>query len=358
MNANIFETIAKIIVKNNEHQFKNLDEEHQEITTETLNRMYRQMYTLTVLLKSFLEKEINHGTIEIEEDVFQTFMMYEEAIEFGFSYTEESNTHAGELIARLCIEYIFPNQKMSLNFVQTLAFITQMFILLNIKYCIEEEDILIDDNEEFIECLNMYEFIINNYAEEAEYIELKDISLSTNFPEGVAMNAKEEIVYAIIRHITGNDAEESMKQIQRSAMYIALHSDEVNVLRHLTTQDHSIQNGIAKTFINQNDTIHSVCEYLIDNDVLHEQAEQEIVRTVLHFVCNEDELQPIDNSMEYALIIYDVFQMMRISFVIEDRIELINAMKTVFSFEEHEEYQELIQYINATSGTLSEESTT
>ena len=39
MNANIFETIAKIIVKNNEHQFKNLDEEHQEITTNGMLRI-------------------------------------------------------------------------------------------------------------------------------------------------------------------------------------------------------------------------------------------------------------------------------------------------------------------------------
>jgi hypothetical protein len=359
MNANIFETIARIIVQNNAHQFKHIDEDIQEITFDTLNRIFRQMYSLSIFFKTFLEREVKHETIEIEEDVFEAFMMHQEMLTIECRISLQSvDSHPAEMIAKVIIEQILQKEHKSLNFIQTLAFIGQIFVLLNITHCIEEEDVYFEDNEEEIECLNMFSLIIDTFAVEAEIIEIIDNQFSTYNPEGDVMNAKEEVIYGIMQHVFDNEEHESLKHIRRTAMYLALHSDEVNVLKNLTTQDHSIQFGIANTIINNNETIHSICEYLIENNMLHEQAEQEIARTVLHFLCTEEEMPHIETTVEYAHIMYDIFQMMRLSFVIEDRIELIDAMKSVFTDEEHEEYQELIQYINATSDSMSEESTT
>ena len=359
MKKNIFETIAMMIVQNNAHQFVQLDEEYQEIRNETLNRIFRQMYSLTILLKTFLEREIEHDMIEIEEDVFETFMIHQEMLGIEFRNALQSlDSHPGEMIATVCLKHILPNAKNSMNFVQTLAFIGQIFVLLNITHCIQEDDIEFDGNEEDIESLQICNSIIKTFAEEVEIIEMIDTPCSMNFPKGDAMNAKEEVVFGIMQHITEYASIESLKHIQRTAMYIALHSDQINVMKDHTTHDHAIQFGIANIFINNNETIHSICEHLIAHDVLHEQAQEEIVRTIFHFLCNEEEQPLIDNPIDYAHVVYDMFQMLRLSFVIEDRIELINAMKTVFSYEEHEEYQELIQYLNATSGALSEESTT
>ena len=127
------------------------------------------------------------------------------------------------------------------------------------------------------------------------------------------------------------------------------------MLRALNTSDFAIPFGIGITHINHIETIHTICEYVITNEVLHEDAEREIVRPVLFLLCREEELPELEYPVEFTQVMYDIFQMLRISCIISDRTDILEALKNVFSFEEHEEYQELIQYINATTEEYTED---
>jgi hypothetical protein len=357
MNANIFETIALVVVNNNAHLFINLDPENQEVNIETLKRIFRQMFCLTLQLDTFLESEIENNAIVINQDVFRTFMENRELIDESVKEvieSEESSSHISEIIAELCIKDLYASSMQMMNFVESLEIIAQVFVLVNKSLCFAEEDFAFAEVE-YEECQYMYCHIMGKHATIAEVIEIRDNTFHTTTYGGNAMNAKIKVIDAIINHIPADNLQESIKHVQRTALYIALHTQEVHVLSRLNTSDFAIPFGIGITHINHTETIHTICEYVITNEVLHEDAEREIVRPVLFLLCREEELPELEYPVEFTQVMYDIFQMLRISCIISDRIDILEALKNVFSFEEHEEYQELIQYINATTEEYTED---
>ncbi len=309
MNANIFETIALVVVNNNAHLFINLDPENQEVNIETLKRIFRQMFCLTLQLDTFLESEIENNAIVINQDVFRTFMENRELIDESVKEvieSEESSSHISEIIAELCIKDLYASSMQMMNFVESLEIIAQVFVLVNKSLCFAEEDFAFAEVE-YEECQYMYCHIMGKHATIAEVIEIRDNTFHTTTYGGNAMNAKIKVIDAIITHI------------------------------------------------NHTETIHTICEYVITNEVLHEDAEREIVRPVLFLLCREEELPELEYPVEFTQVMYDIFQMLRITCIISDRIDILEALKNVFSFEEHEEYQELIQYINATTEEYTED---
>ena len=90
------------------------------------------------------------------------------------------------------------------------------------------------------------------------------------------------------------------------------------------------------------------------NEDWHEEDSEYLARLAKD--CNrEEELPELEYPVEFTQVMYDIFQMLRISCLISDRTDILEALKNVFSFEEHEEYQELIQYINATTEEYTED---
>ncbi len=357
MKENIFETIALVVVTNNAHLFINRGPEQQEVSIETVNRIFRQMYCLTLQLNTFLEREVENNAIAINEDVFNIFMNNRERLHLSFveSVQSENQTkHVSAVIAELCIRDVYSTFMQEMRFVQSLEVIAQVFVLLNTSLCIAEEEFALAEDE-YEECQHMYSHVIRKHATIAEVIEIRDNTFHTTTYGGNAMNAKIKVIDAIINHVPEENLQESIKHVQRTALYIALHSEEVSVLRPLSTSEFAIPFGIGITHINHRETIHSICEYVIANEVLHEDAEREIVRPVLFLLCREEELPELEYPVEFTQVMYDIFQMLRISCIITDRTELLEALKNVFSSEEHVEYQELIQYINATSEEYTED---
>lgn len=356
MNANIFETIAQVVVKNNAHLFINRGPENQEVNNETLKRIFRQMFCLTLQLHTFLEREIENNAIAINQDIFDTFMKNRElisesvieALEF-----EETSSHISELIAELCIKDIYASSMLTKDFVQSLEVITQVYVLVNTSLCFAEEDFAYAEDE-YEECQYMFRYILSKHAMIAEIIEIRNTFHTTTYG-GNAMNAKIKVIDAVINHVPAHNLQESIKHVQRTALYIALHSEEVHVLRTLNTSEFAIPFGIGITNINHSKTIHSICEYIIANEIFHEDAEHEIVRAVLFLLCKEEDIPELDYPVVFTQVMYDIFQMLRISCIISDRTDILEALKNVFSFEEHEEYQELIQYINATTEEYTED---
>jgi|GEM_PF-6370358 len=358
MNENIFETIALVVVKNNAHLFINHGPDQQEVNSETVDRMFRQMYCLTLQLKTFLEREIENNAIVINEDVFALFMNNTERFTnsiIASLQNEDETTHISSIIAELCITDIYESHFATLNFVQSLEVISQVFVLVHSSFNFDEDTFAFAEDE-YEECKHMFSYVIRKHAIIAEVIEIRDNSIHSN-QGGNAMNAKSNVINAIINHASAGNLHESIKNVQRTALYVALHSQEIHALRTLSTTEFAIPFGIAITYINHKDTIQSICEYVIANEVLHEDAEREIVRPTLFLLCTEEELPELEFPGEFTQVMYDIFQMLRISCIISERTDIIEALKNVFSEEEHYEYQELIQYINATSDAELEEST-
>ena len=357
MNANIFETIALVVVKNNAHLFINRGPENQEVNNDTLKRIFRQMFYLTLQLDTFLEREIENNAIAINQDIFDTFMKNRELISESVIEaleSEEASSHISEIIAELCIKDLYDSSMQTMNFVESLEIIAQVFVLVNKSFCFAEEDFAFAEVE-YEECQHMYCHIMGKHATIAEIIEIRDNTFHTTTYGGNAMNAKIKVIDAIINHIPADNLQESIKHVQRTALYIALHSEEVHVLRALNTSEFAIPFGIGITNINHSKTIHSICEYIIANELFHKDAEHEIVRAVLFLLCKEEEIPELDYPVVFTQVMYDIFQMLRISCLISDRTDILEALKNVFSFEEHEEYQELIQYINATTEEYTED---
>jgi hypothetical protein len=138
---------------------------------------------------------------------------------------------------------------------------------------------------------------------------------------------------------------DTLGNLLRCLLYIALNQDDVEILHGLPNKEKDIRDSIAEAGIYIKDEIVRFAEHSI---LLKEaiNTPQTNFMSIFHNQLKSKFIEPDQDFEGFLSQMFEIYQMVEIVLNIEKREDLIEDLKDLFSEEEHQAYDMFIKIIN------------
>lgn len=356
---NIYEIIGKIIIAQNAQKFSRKEVVENTVSEHVRISIYRQIVGIVVSLNMNKDVELQqrittlHATIvEHFQDNLEGFAILMNAFHQKGRDEEYAET-MGNFIKHFFLTEIIGDE--ILSFEEEIVFITQVFMLIELTterdfiQHITDELFKTYEEEELSACDGIYQTLMYVLSEqEGQDEHSMDLFMDSEDPNEV-------ISGEIFQYASNKSRMGIIHAIQRLSMYVALHTDEVDILSSLQNNQFNIQPSIGAFFTDHYEDIFAECEKIINEFPKHPEGAQRILSQLKYHPESKVHIPKLKNPIEYISFLMEVFHMLCIMCRIRQREDIIQRLKETFSAEEQEIFSAFITETNRKTRTSDKE---
>ena len=349
MYATLFSAIADNIVAEVNNTKNPPFATMNEVPKQVQIQIYRRIVGVIATMKTLEGEGVTLSGEAFNQTVGTEFCEHQESFATLLEFIlldEELEGHYAELIGTFTKDVFIPDfcefEEITLH--DEIEIIAQVFLLLATftKQTIitfleeasfnrfEEEDVLATDIL-FVKIMEDYR---RNFPDERR---------NENFILN-SMNYKQILINNIVNY--GQDHEEASILIQRLALYVALHNEDVDYINNISSSECEISEHIGLVFTDDYEEILTYCDDIIQSTDDYDLSARLILMYVNRRLNQKHSMPMIESIYDYAKHAYEVFQMLRIIAIIRNRSDILIGLQQTFTNEEHERFSSYINTLN------------
>jgi len=355
MNKNIVETIAAIIMEDMHVRSNTPLSSMKELSRTERFQAFRRIAGITATVNAFHQSMELLSPQDFHPIVANEFLQNRESFETLMDVLVRDGELEGEfahIIGTFTLDVFIPImcEFEDVHAEEEIEIIAQVFMLINMLF---EEDVLHIVLES---CFTKYNkadvdacdrmsaqlLEILEHKEEKDNQPINAVHTMGNHYE----NHKEFIVDAIVNYGKQSQSENETKTVQRLALYLAVHAEDVDLIKDKSLSEFSISHPVGLYFTDNHEDIHALCEEIQEMRFEHENAARNIIRHVNNHLEKAGNIPAMQTKADYVKHIYEIFHMLRIICIIRQRQDILNGLKLIFTEEEKERFSSYVSFLN------------
>lgn len=171
---------------------------------------------------------------------------------------------------------------------------------------------------------------------------------------GYVMNRSEVVAKAMLVEVINraskspemySDGNDVLTEILRGLLYVAFYSDKVDVLKGLSNEEKDISHEIASAGVELNEQIVEFSQYSITLKDAYDVTESNFMNILQNHLKHDFPL-PEHDLEKFSTCIFEFYQMVEIMLIVNNKPDLLEGLKSIFSDEERDYYDEIIECMN------------
>ena len=142
-----------------------------------------------------------------------------------------------------------------------------------------------------------------------------------------------------------SDGNDVLTEILRGLLYVAFYSDKVDVLKGLSNEEKDISQEIASAGVELNEQIVEFSQYSITLKDAYDVTESNFMNILQNHLKHDFPL-PEHDLEKFSTCIFEFYQMVEIMLIVNNKPDLLEGLKSIFSDEERDYYDEIIECMN------------